>query len=94
MKNWMLGIAAMALSAAGMAQAPAPTAKDTPAAAKRDAPAAIDLTKKGAATGLPPAAAAKAKSKADATKGIKPGEPSPTGTVAPKEPLPAAPTGK
>jgi len=89
MKNWLLGCTAMALSMLAMAQTSAPTAKDTPAAARRDAPAAVDLTKKGVATGLPPAAAAKAKSKADATKGIKPGEPPKAGAAAPKEPVPA-----
>ncbi len=98
MKNWMLICMAMALSMLAIAQTPAPTAKDPPAAALRDAPAAVDLTKKGVATGLPPAAAAKAKanakSKTDATKGIKPGKLPTTGTAAPKEPAPAGAVAK
>jgi len=95
MKNWMLGCTAMALAMLATAQTVAPT-KVTPDAARRDAPAAVDLTKKGVATGLPPAAAAKAKakSKADAAKGIKPVEPAKAGTAVPKEPAPAGAAGK
>ncbi len=90
MKNLIVGLTALSLSMMAMAQATAPMAKDTPAAARRDAPAAVDLTKKGVATGLPPAAAAKAKSKADATKGIKPGDVPAAEPGKSKEPAPAA----